>query len=235
MCFQEDIALYTGISDLIPDFLTVEMSLNGTAHQPLDNVHLSDLECAFEENCLSSSATPYFQQRYRPNGINNYRKLLRFTINIINFGTEDFRPVSPSNSWQWHECHAHYHSFENFAQYDILDMDGNEVAEGHKASFCLEDVHCVTGGNKYYYCRAQNQGISINCIDTYKYNIDCQWIDITDVPHGNYTLKAAINPEYLGAEMDYTNNVVKCGFEYHSDPFNPTIDKLSNVKCHLTG
>lgn len=223
------------ISDLIPDFLTVERSLNGTDHEPLNIVHLSELECAFEENCLSSSATPYFQQRYVPNGISQYRKLLRFTMNILNFGTDDFRPVSPSSSWQWHECHSHYHSFENFAQYDILDMQGNEVAEGHKASFCLEDVQCVTGGSKYYRCRAQNQGISVNCIDIYKYDIDCQWIDITDVSHGNYTLKAAINPEYLGAEMDYTNNVVKCSFEYHSDLFSPTIDKLSNVKCHLTG
>lgn len=225
--------VYAGLPDLVPDFLVVEMSLNGTAHQPLEIAQLSSLECAYEEKCLSGSADPYFHpgQVFSTNKMNSYRKLLRFTVNIINFGTEDFRPVAARSFWQWHTCHNHYHSFENFAQYDILDMSGNEVAEGHKASFCLEDVRCVDGGTAFYRCRAHNQGISVNCIDTYKYSIDCQWIDITDVPYGNYTLKVAINPERLGAELDYTNNVVKCNFAYHSDSIFPDRGQLSNVKC----
>lgn len=34
-----------------------------------------------------------------------------------------------------------------------------------------------------------SQGLSPGCFDIYAANIDCQWIDITDVPPGNYVLK----------------------------------------------
>ena len=41
-----------------------------------------------------------------------------------------------------------------------------------------------------------DQGITAGCKDIYYYNIDCQWIDVTELPLGTYTFKMAINPEY---------------------------------------
>lgn len=42
-------------------------------------------------------------------------------------------------------------------------------------------------------------GISVGCYDIYKYNIDCQWIDITEIDFGQYTFKVSINPEHKGS------------------------------------
>jgi Lysyl oxidase len=45
-------------------------------------------------------------------------------------------------------------------------------------------------------------GISVGCYDIYKYNIDCQWIDISEIDFGQYTFRVSINPEHKG-ESDH--------------------------------
>jgi hypothetical protein len=67
----------------------------------------------------------------------------------MNWGTADFRPNQRRDQWQFHTCHNHFHSFEAFIHYDLLNYtSGEKVAEGHKASFCLEDSTCRGGGRR---------------------------------------------------------------------------------------
>ncbi|ESO87847.1 hypothetical protein LOTGIDRAFT_193984, partial [Lottia gigantea] len=195
------------LPDLIPSLHRLEESIL------LQDRPLYYLQCALEENCLSSSATTI--RNSSKNWMGASRRLLKFSTVVHNRGVADFRPYRAKGQWEWHQCHMHYHSMEVFAHYDIIDEHGNRLAEGSKASFCLEDSRCENGITPKYDCTGfGDQGLSVNCSDNYMNDIDCQWIDITDIPVGKYIFKMEVNPKLLVAELDYDNNVAVCDLTY---------------------
>jgi hypothetical protein len=135
------------------------------------------------------------------------RTLLRFSLRTPNIGDGDLRLGDPFDNplFVFSPCHGHFH-FESYARYRLLDTDMNEVASGHKQAFCLLDYEPWdnTAGDATYDCSFQ--GISRGWADTYEYYLDCQWVDITEVPPGDYLLEIVLNGDQILAETDYDNN-----------------------------
>ena len=170
---------------------------------------MTHLQCALEEGCLAKQAG-----RLSSRG---YRRLLRFDSFIINVGCGDFIPYEDTSDWEYHECHNHYHSHKQFTSYELLYLDGTQATEGHKASFCLEDTECLYGSKRFFCSGRRAQGISVGCGDLYSSRLDCQWLDVTDVPdYTEYDLKITANPLRNPAELDYCNNVVTCRIYIHT-------------------
>ncbi|XP_066934900.1 lysyl oxidase homolog 2B-like [Clytia hemisphaerica] len=211
--------------DIVMDYRQMKKSMR------IESVSLVNLQCAFEEKCLSNTAKNYITYPFLFE-----RTLIRFTSRFWNRGTTDFRPNIAKNHWEWHDCHSHFHSMERFADYDLVDSKGRKRSEGQKASFCLEDSMCDHSVSKRYNCTGKgDQGISVGCADNYKFNIDCQWIDVTDLEYGLYTLRVIVNPLRKALESDYLNNVVICKINFISQKrIDVQSCKLDDECLHLS-
>ncbi|MEO8428465.1 MAG: lysyl oxidase family protein, partial [Verrucomicrobiota bacterium] len=138
------------------------------------------------------------------------RRLLVFTTETRNMGSIDWYEGNPVNSpdFIWAPCHAHYH-FNNYMLYQLLDNNGQSVAVGLKVGFCLTDSlrwDATANATHKYHCGLQ--GIQKGWGDVYTYLTAGQWVDVTGLPDGNYTLQMTVNPLQRIQESDYSNNTV---------------------------
>lgn len=152
--------------------------------------------CYVNEGCLQGYGT---------------RQVVRFTTHIKNVGNEDYVIGSPdpdSNQFEYDDCHGHWH-YEGYAEYRLYDQEGLALPVGFKNGFCVLDLECSGGGNATYGCGYM--GISAGCGDIYGSGLACQWIDVTELPEGFYTLVIVVNwdrdADLFGRdEVSYDNN-----------------------------
>lgn len=170
------------------------------------------------------------------------RYLIRFTTHIENNGTQDYyigNPGTNPGQFNTNNCHGHTH-YEGYAEYILYDQNSSPIPAGFKSGFCVMDLVCQHGGTAQYGCG--NMGISHGCGDIYDASLDCQWIDITNVPNGNYTFVAKVNwdysPDALGRyEISYTNNWAQVCFNLNRVGGIPqiTIDTFCPVFVDCSG
>jgi hypothetical protein len=167
--------------------------------------------CEIMEGCITTPGT---------------RTLLGFSVKTPNFGTADLHFGDPANSplFVYSQCHGHYH-FRGYAQYRLLDAQGTAVVVGRKQAFCLLDLERQTtfplGGIFPQYTCA-DQGISVGWADIYGNGLPCQYLDVTDVPPGTYTLEVTVNPERIIPELDYSNNTSRVTVMINGVSTDPT-------------
>ncbi|RSN16445.1 lysyl oxidase [Streptomyces sp. WAC 05977] len=140
----------------------------------------------------------------------------------------------PTRTFTYYEpamAHQHWHLM-NFEHFSLISKQGDVVVTDRKNGFCLGDrfpiadtvkparVPGATGPDaelarrlRANNCRHHEpdaldvlEGISVGYGDDYKYDVDFQWLDITHVPSGRYTLVNTVNGDRTLAEKDYTNN-----------------------------
>jgi len=181
-----------------------DLIFNANAINPfLSTETFAPTHCAVHEGCVVAGT----------------RKLLRFRSESWNIGSADIVLGNPVGNplFEFDACHNHYH-FNGFADYRLVGPNG-VVATGHKASFCLTDTYRqnpAANPQRVYNC--SNQGIQWGWADVYTAELDCQWIDVTDVPPGHYTLELEVNPDGLLTESNYANNVASVGVDIPAPP-----------------
>lgn len=175
-----------------PDLSIDEARLDTSLY--FETLTFPDDDCAVVEGCVNGSGP---------------RDLMRFDVAIRNMGHADLVLGRPSRHREWFTyspCHGHYH-FTGFVEYELFDMQDGFVVAGRKQAFCLEDyerIPNVSGGRRKFTC--SNQGITVGWQDVYRAALDCQWLDVTDVPPGDYMLRVTVDAGEKIAEENEMNN-----------------------------
>lgn len=167
------------------------------------------------------------------------REIVRFSTHIKNIGTEDYfigTPGEQLDQFEWDVCHNHWH-YEGYAEYVLYDENGLEMPQiGFKNGFCVLDLECSDGGTAKYTCG--NMGITAGCGDIYSSSLSCQWVDITDVPAGSYTMVVRTNwdfsPDANGSyELRYDNNWAAVCISFERDANGNVINFTKDIDCPI--
>ena len=102
------------------------------------------------------------------------RRIVKFSTDVFNQGNKKFDPPNPPQDrpdlYEWAQCHGHYH-FQQFAKFELLNLNNQTLIEGQKRSYCAEDSHPRFEAHPKMPCSGQTscdvQGISIGWVDSY--------------------------------------------------------------------
>jgi hypothetical protein len=190
-----------GLTPCVPGAPCADLTIDRAdllASMVIDQRTFQPTDCGLYEGCITTPGT---------------RKLLRFDTAVVNSGTADLviGDTSQNACFTYSNCHMHYH-FRGVGVYTLYGADGKTVAAvGHKQGFCVDDTRAYpqlqpppANPAKPYDC--MNQGLHVGWEDLYPADIDCQWVDITGVPSGQYILSVKANAEHYLPESNYDNN-----------------------------
>ena len=177
-----------------------DLQVEGRAAQAslrLSEEEFAPTSCVIADGCIGAPGT---------------RTLLRFEGDLMNLGRGDLKIGSPVNNplFSFSACHDHYH-LKNIMTFELLDGAGEPVIGDlgrvvvHKPGYCIQGVVQVAGESPDPYT-CQNQGLSPGWEDIYAADLNCQWLDVTGVRPGNYSLKITVNGSRLFPESDFDNN-----------------------------
>ncbi len=136
-------------------------------------------------------------------------------------------PTAATTYYEPAAMHRHWHLLD-FDRFQLRDTAGSVVVADRKNGFCLGDRYPVSGSAQSQdgtpegdlaarladsTCKRRipealdvTEGISVGQGDNYDYTVDYQWLELTKVPSGTYTVVNTVNPDRSIMESDYGNN-----------------------------
>lgn len=126
----------------------------------------------------------------------------------------------PTGALVFHDQHDHFH-LDRFESYRLVEdtEDGAVVRSAHKVSFCLTDSLDHRRGRAPerevrvhtppLECGERSQSINPGWSDHYGADLPDQWVDVTDVPDGDYLLEFEVDPDGIIVESDENNNIAR--------------------------
>jgi hypothetical protein len=157
--------------------------------------------CAVEKGCVRGAGL---------------RQLLHFTTVVSNAGDADLLIGAPSAPpFAPAACDGQPY-FGNFLRYQLVNLDGELVAEGHMQAQCkaAPNPYVSTFDCQFYgLAEAFSQVFPLQSVGPAD-RLDvavaastlCQWLDITGVAPGSYVLRMQVNPNGLLVEKRTDNN-----------------------------
>ncbi len=136
------------------------------------------------------------------------RRLLRFSVSIPNLGNAPALIPGPTEApelYYYDACHRHDHLL-GFASYTLHGAQDGVVATGRKQGYQLVDLQPYCTDAVRPRDHHPSMGMSPGWADIYVADLPCQWLDITDVPDGKYSLRVGVDLNNLIDEDDKLPN-----------------------------
>jgi hypothetical protein len=202
-------------TELLPDMIVNPSYLGDVAL--VNNVELGRYHLRFSNATANIGDGPLYVYGVPPaKGAGDETQEVRQRI----FFVDDTFADRTAGFFTFHDTHNHVH-LNDWALYrlrEVLPQEGigEVVAEGDKTSFCLLDTAIYDDtlpnfpdGAQFRDCEFGVQGISVGFQDVYNRFLPDQWIDVTDVPNGQYWLESVVDPLDHMLEKDETNNAAR--------------------------
>jgi hypothetical protein len=145
--------------------------------------------------------------------------------------TEEGSPLRVNNNFEFSACHGHYH----YAHYGLFNFGS---FPGDKRAFCVESTSRWFNNEDaplVHPFSCHDQGIASGWGDDYIAGVDCQWVDITDLPKKpagtTLPLSFQFNPDnFLCEGAPVTNAAGQQVFE-STEFVTETGDPVNRPKC----
>jgi hypothetical protein len=131
--------------------------------------------------------------------------------------------------FRFDEHHQHWH-FKNFARFELARMSDGQVVSAHeKVGFCLLDSDQpypgIPGSPTAGYYRScqpdKSQGLSAGWSDVYDANLPGQFVDVTNVPDGDYCFSSTVNPARRLVEAEVGDNTATLALRLEGESVTP--------------